>query len=84
MIDYEQLLASAKEHKPKIIVAGASAYPRVIDFQKFPSIKNVVDNAKTLAEGLTQRGWNLVSGGTDNHLILMDLSKTEIQDTKPP
>ncbi len=174
LIDYEQLLASAKEHKPKIIVAGASAYPRVIDFQKFravadevgayllcdiahiaglvvtghhpssiphshfttttthktlrgprggmilsteemakkvnskifpgiqggplchiiaakavafqealhPSfkeyIKNVVDNAKTLAEGLTQRGWNLVSGGTDNHLILMDLSKTEI------
>ena len=174
LIDYDQLLRVAKEKKPKIIVAGASAYPRVIDFQKFravadevgayllcdiahiaglvvtghhpssipyadfstttthktlrgprggmilstgemakkinskifpgiqggplchiiaakavafqealhPSfkeyIKNVVDNAKTLAEGLTQRGWNLVSGGTDNHLILMDLSKTEI------
>jgi glycine hydroxymethyltransferase len=35
--------------------------------------KGVVDNAKTLAAALTQRGYQLVSGGTDNHLMLVDL-----------
>ncbi len=34
----------------------------------------VADNAKTLAEGLLKRGVNLVTGGTDNHLVLMDVS----------
>lgn len=34
----------------------------------------IVKNAKALAEALLQRGYNLVSGGTDNHLILMDLT----------
>jgi len=36
--------------------------------------KQVVDNAQALAAGLQQRGWRLVSGGTDTHLILADLS----------
>ena len=36
-IDYDKVAALAKEHKPKMIVAGASAYPRVIDFKKFRS-----------------------------------------------
>ena len=35
LIDYDDLLAKAVEHKPKVIVAGASAYPRIIDFAKF-------------------------------------------------
>src|SRR5699024_11027896 len=35
--------------------------------------KQVVDNARALAEALIQRGFNLVSGGTDNHLILIDV-----------
>ena len=174
LIDYDQLLQVAKEKKPKIIVAGASAYPRVIDFQKFravadevgayllcdiahiaglvatghhpssiphshfttttthktlrgprggmilcteemakkvnskifpgiqggplchiiaakavafkealhPSFKDyinsVVKNADVLAQSLVDRGWKLVSGGTDTHLLLMDLSDTEI------
>lgn len=34
-IDYDELLKLAKEHKPKLIVAGASAYPRIIDFAAF-------------------------------------------------
>lgn len=34
-IDYEEVKRLAREHRPKIIVAGASAYPRVIDFEKF-------------------------------------------------
>ncbi len=37
-IDYEELRELALEHKPRVIVAGASAYPRVIDFEKFRAI----------------------------------------------
>ncbi len=170
VIDYYKVQALADEHKPKLIVAGASAYPRVIDFERLsaiaksvgaylmvdmahiaglvaggqhpspvpyadvttttthktlrgprgglilcndeeiakqinkavfpgtqggplmhviaakavcfgealkPSFKeyaeNVVKNAQALAEGLVKRGFNLVSGGTDNHLMLVDL-----------
>ena len=168
-IDYEKLMELAMEHKPKIIVAGASAYPRTIDFAKFrevadavgaylmvdmahiaglvaaglhpnpvpyadivtttthktlrgprggmilckeslakaidkaifpgtqggplmhviagkavcfgealkPEFKEyqtqIVKNAAALANGLTSRGMQLVSGGTDNHLMLLDL-----------
>lgn len=38
MIDYDKVLEKAKECKPKLIVAGASAYPRIIDFKKFREI----------------------------------------------
>ncbi len=168
-IDYDQVRALALEHKPKMIIAGASAYPRAIDFSKFreiadevgallmvdmahiaglvagglhmspvpyadivtttthktlrgprgglilcreqygkaidkgifpgtqggplmhviaakavclqealqPSFKEyqqrVANNAQALAKGLTSRGVKLVSGGTDNHLMLVDL-----------
>ena len=170
-IDYNQVLEVAKANKPKLIVAGASAYPRKIDFKKFREIadevgaylmvdmahiaglvatgqhmspipyahvttttthktlrgprgglilsseefalehklnkavfpgiqggplmhviaskavcfkealspefqeygKNIVANAQALAKGLTDRGFDLVSGGTDNHLMLVDL-----------
>src|SRR5699024_8587804 len=37
-IDYDNLMKLAKEHKPKLIVAGASAYPRAIDFAKFREV----------------------------------------------
>lgn len=169
-IDYEDVLAKAREHQPKLIVAGASAYPREIDFAKFREIadevgaylmvdmahiaglvaaglhqnpvpyadfvtttthktlrgprggmilckeefgkkidksifpgiqggplmhviaakavalgealqdefkeyaQQIIDNAKRLAEGLQQEGLTLVSGGTDNHLLLVDVS----------
>lgn len=169
-IDYDKVAALAKKHKPKMIVAGASAYPRIIDFPKLAEIaksvgaylmvdmahiaglvaagvhpspvpyadittttthktlrgprgglilcndeelakkinkavfpgtqggplmhviagkavcfgeamkpefkeygKHIVENAQALAKGLVQRGFNLVSGGTDNHLMLVDL-----------
>ncbi len=174
-IDYDKVEALAKENKPKLIVAGASAYPRIIDFKRlseiaksvgaylmvdmahiaglvaagchpspigyadvvtttthktlrgprggliltndeelakkinkaiFPGIqggplmhviagkavcfgealkpefaeyqKNVVKNAQALAKGLVERGFNLVSGGTDNHLMLVDLRPFDI------
>ena len=170
MIDLVEFERLAKEHKPKLIVAGASAYPRIIDFEKMAAIAHsvgayfmvdmahiaglvaagehpspvpyadvvtttthktlrgprggmimtndeelakkfnkaifpgtqggplmhtiaakavcfgealtpefktyqhqVVLNARTLAEGLLAEGFNLVSGGTDNHLMLVDL-----------
>jgi glycine hydroxymethyltransferase len=38
----------------------------------------VVANAQALAEGLTSRGFDLVSGGTDNHLLLLDLTSKDI------
>ncbi len=168
-IDYDKVAALALEHKPRMIVAGASAYPRVIDFARLSEIakkvgayfmvdmahiaglvaaglhpspvpyadvvtttthktlrgprggmilcreeyakaidkaifpgtqggplmhviagkavcfgealsdefkayqKNVVANAQTLAAALTKRGIDLVSGGTDNHMMLVDL-----------
>lgn len=175
-IDYDEVLRIAKEAKPKLIVAGASAYPREIDFKKFREIadevgaylmvdmahiaglvaaglhmspipyadvvtttthktlrgprggmilaskeanekfnfnkavfpgiqggplmhviagkavclkealddsfkvymQNVKDNAKALAAGLTDRGFNLISKGTDNHLMLVDLRNMNV------
>lgn len=171
IIDYDQVADLAKKHKPKMIVAGASAYPRVIDFKKFSEIargvgaylmadiahiaglvvaelhpspvgqaefitstthktlrgprgglilsdetygkaldkgvfpgiqggplmhviaakavcfgealskefkdyqRQVVINAKVLSEELMNAGFDLVSNGTDNHLILIDLTE---------
>ncbi len=175
VIDYDEVRRLALEHKPKLILAGASAYPRIIDFEKFgeiakevgayfmvdmahiaglvaagihpspvpyadvvtstthktlrgprggiilsndeeiakkinkaifPGIQGgplmhviaakavcfrealsddfkayqaqIVKNAKALAEGLVAEGFKLVSGGTDNHLMLLDLTDTGI------
>lgn len=173
-INYDKVLEIAKEVKPKMIVCGASAYPRIIDFKRFREIadevgaylmvdmahiaglvaagvhpspvpyahfttttthktlrgprgglilcneeyskqinkaifpgtqggplmhiiaakavcfgealkpefktygENIVKNAKALAHGLVSRGLNLVSGGTDNHVMLLDLRDREI------
>jgi len=41
-IDYEELRRVAREEKPKVIVAGASAYPRIIDFEKFRAVADEV------------------------------------------
>jgi glycine hydroxymethyltransferase len=43
MIDYDEVERIAKEHRPKMIVAGASAYPRIIDFERFAAIAKSVD-----------------------------------------
>ncbi len=49
LIDYDALYKLAKEKKPKLIIAGASAYPRIIDFNKFKEIADSV-GAKLLAD----------------------------------
>ena len=44
-IDFDQVKALAKEHRPKVIVVGASAYPRVFDFDRFREIANAYGSA---------------------------------------
>jgi glycine hydroxymethyltransferase len=44
-LDYDQIEALAREHRPKILVAGASAYPRIIDFERFGRIAREVGAA---------------------------------------
>ena len=60
-----------------IIAGKAIAFKEALrpDFKVY--IKQVLDNAKALAEDLTAEGFHLVTGGTDNHLMLIDLSKSE-------
>jgi glycine hydroxymethyltransferase len=174
LINYDDVLEKARTHKPKLIVAGASAYPRAIDFKRFREIadevgayfmvdmahiaglvaaglhqnpvpyadfvtttthktlrgprggmilckeefgkkidksifpgiqggplmhviaakavsfgealqddfktyaQNIIDNAKRLAEKLQSEGLTLVSGGTDNHLLLVDVRSLQL------
>ena len=61
-----------------VIAAKAVAFqeamaPEFVDYQR-----QVVINAKVLAEELLARGWELISGGTDNHIVLLDLTKTDL------
>jgi glycine hydroxymethyltransferase len=61
-----------------VIAAKAVAFSEALE----PSFKvyqqAVLDNARALADGLLGRGFSLVSGGTDNHLLLIDFRKSEI------
>ena len=56
----------------KAVCFGEALKPEFKAYQQ-----RVIDNAKALAKGLTDRGLNLVSGGTDNHLMLVDLREEE-------
>lgn len=61
-----------------VIAAKAVCFKEALD----PSFKvyaqNVIDNAKALCEGLQARGIDIVSGGTDNHLMLVDLTRYDL------
>ena len=52
----------------KAVCFGEALKPEFKEYQK-----RIIENANALAEGLVKRGFNLVSGGTDNHLMLVDL-----------
>ena len=54
----------------KAVCFGEALRP---DFKAYAA--QVIANAKTLAEELTRAGFRLVSGGTDNHLILIDMTR---------
>jgi len=61
-----------------VIAAKAVAFGEALkpDFKTY--CENIVHNAKALAEGLMEAGFDLVTGGTDNHLLLLNLSKREL------
>ena len=55
----------------KAVAFGEALKPEFKDYAR-----NIVENCRAMAEGLLEGGLNLVSGGTDNHLILVDLTRT--------
>ena len=57
----------------KAVAFGEALRPEFKDYQE-----QIVKNAKALAQGLTSRGIELVSGGTDNHLMLLKLTNTDV------
>ncbi|MBL2346555.1 serine hydroxymethyltransferase, partial [Klebsiella pneumoniae] len=61
-----------------VIAAKAVAFGEALqdDFKTYA--QNIINNANRLAEGLQKEGLTLVSGGTDNHLILIDVRNLEI------
>ena len=65
-IDFDDVAAKAREHKPKLIVAGASAYPREIDHAKFAEIANEV-GALLMVDMAHYAG--LVAGGVHNNPV---------------
>ncbi|MDG2389903.1 MAG: serine hydroxymethyltransferase [Planctomycetaceae bacterium] len=67
-IDFDQVASLAKEHKPKLIVAGASAYPREIDHAKFAEIAHEV-GAKLVVDMAHYAG--LVAAGIHNNPMLV-------------
>jgi len=93
-LDLDEVRDLARRERPKLIFCGGTAVPRLIDFEAFAAIAvalheasqpafrqyahQIVANAKALAEALMARGFDLVSGGTDNHLILIDLTSKGI------
>lgn len=61
-----------------VIAAKAVCFKEALDDSFRTYQKNVVDNAQALAKGLMDRGIKLVSGGTDNHLMLVDLTPFDL------
>jgi glycine hydroxymethyltransferase len=61
-----------------VIAAKAVAFKEALSPEFKSYQKQIVKNAKALATALTEHGFRLVSGGTDNHLMLVDLSATEL------
>ncbi len=60
-----------------VIAAKAVAFKEALDPSFKIYIEQVLKNAKTLADVLMQQGFHLITGGTDNHLMLIDLASSE-------
>ncbi|MEN8193059.1 MAG: serine hydroxymethyltransferase [Bacteroidota bacterium] len=65
-----------------IIMAKAVAFGEVLDDSFEEYAKQVMKNASKLADELMSRGFNIISGGTDNHLMLVDLTNKNISGKK--
>ena len=79
LIDFDEVESLAKEHKPKLIIAGGSAYPRVIDFARFRAIADSV-GARLLVDMAHFAG--LVAGGVHpNPLEYADVATTTTHKT---
>lgn len=63
---------------PHIIAAKAIAFNEALQPEFRAYVQRVLENANALAVGLIKRGMSVVTGGTDNHLLLVDLSDMEI------
>jgi glycine hydroxymethyltransferase len=61
-----------------VIAAKAVCFKEALDESFKTYQKNIVDNAQALSQGLMKRGIKIVSGGTDNHLMLVDLTNTSL------
>lgn len=61
-----------------VIAAKAVAFKEALTPEFKVYQQQILTNAKALSDGLLRRGFRLVSGGTDNHLMLMDLRETEL------
>ncbi|MCP4870810.1 MAG: serine hydroxymethyltransferase [Proteobacteria bacterium] len=61
-----------------VIAAKAAAFGEALEPEFKTYAKQIIDNAKTLAFTLTDGGLDLVSGGTDNHLMLVDLRRGDV------
>ncbi len=78
-IDYDEVAKLAKEHKPKLIIAGASAYPRTIDFVKFKEIADSI-GAKLMAD-IAHISGLVVAGAHPSPIGLFDYVTTTTHKT---
>jgi len=79
LIDYDNLLAMTKTHKPKMILAGYSAYSREIDYEKFQQIADEV-NALTMAD-IAHIAGLIVGGHMNNPVPIFDVVTTTTHKT---
>jgi glycine hydroxymethyltransferase len=65
-----------------IIAAKAISFGEILSDEFTIYAKQIISNAKAMSEALTKRGYDIVSGGTDNHLMLIDLRNKNISGKK--
>lgn len=66
-----------------VIAAKAVAFQEALSDGYFQYVVQVVKNAKAMAEAFVGRGYKIISGGTDNHLMLIDLRSKGLTESKP-